>query len=175
MRGMERLAAVDRSTPPMAEALPRLPMTETMMVRLMRIGVVGLGQFFEPVFRGIGLSESSFHVLCLLIADPRGQASPSELADMVGTSRANMTRILDLLVADKLVLRTAETRDARRSLVQITPQGRSIAEASIPQLADPLTRAFEDLTAAEMETLAALLRKATRSFDKGVQPMRATA
>ncbi|MDB5681340.1 MAG: hypothetical protein JWO16_1145, partial [Sphingomonas bacterium] len=44
-----------------------------------------------------------------------------------------------------------------------------------PQLVDPLTRAFEDLTPAEMETLALLLRKATRSFDKGAQPMRVSA
>lgn len=175
MRGLERLAAVDRSAPPMATALPGLPMTETTMVRLMRIGVVGLGQFFEPVFREIGLAEGSFHVLCLLIADPRGQASPSALADLVGTSRANMTRILDILVADQFVLRTTEARDARRSVVQITPRGRSMAEDAIPQLVDPLTRAFEDLTPAEMETLALLLRKATRSFDKGAQPMRAGA
>lgn len=174
MRGVERLAAVDRSTPAMAAALPALPMAETTMIRLMRIGVVGLGQFFEPVFRDIGLTESSFHVLCLLIADPRGQASPSELADLVGTSRANMTRILDLLVADQLVLRTAETRDARRSIVQITAHGRAVADAAIPRLVQPLTRAFDDLTVAEMATLARLLRKATRSFDKGAQPLRAT-
>ena len=68
MRGIERLEAVNRSTPPMAEALPNLPIPETVMVRLIRIGVVGLGQFFEPVFRGIGLTETSFHVLCLLMA-----------------------------------------------------------------------------------------------------------
>lgn len=174
MRGVERLAAVDRSTPPMAAALPGLPTAETVMVRLMRIGVVGLGQLFEPVFRGIGLTESSFHVLCLLIADSRGQASPSVLADLVGTSRANMTRILDILVADQLVLRTAEARDARRSVVQITAQGRAVVESAVPQLAGPLVNAFDDLTGAEMETLAALLRKVTRSFDQGAQPMRAT-
>ena len=87
MRGVERLEAVNRSSPAMTEALPDLPMAETVMVRLIRIGVVGLGQFFEPVFRSIGLSESSFHVLCLLMANARGEASPSELSDLVGTSR----------------------------------------------------------------------------------------
>jgi MarR family transcriptional repressor of emrRAB len=56
MRGIERLDSVRRSTPAMAEALPDLPMAETVMVRLIRISVVGLGQFFEPVFRQTGLS-----------------------------------------------------------------------------------------------------------------------
>jgi len=76
MRGIERLASVERSTPPMAEALPDLPMSETVMVRLMRISVFGLSQFFEPVFRVLRLTENSFHVLCLLMASDQGSASP---------------------------------------------------------------------------------------------------
>jgi MarR family transcriptional repressor of emrRAB len=172
---MDRLTAVDRSTPTMAAALPALPMAETVMVRLMRISVVGLGQFFEPVFGEIGLTESSFHVLCLLMANERGQGSPSELSDLVGTSRANMTRILDQLIADKLVLRSSETRDARRAIIQITPRGRSRAEAAMPRLADPLRAAFSDLDRDEFAQLEALLRKAIKSFDKGALPLQARA
>ncbi|MDB5577842.1 MAG: MarR family transcriptional regulator [Bradyrhizobium sp.] len=175
MRGVERLAAVDRSTPAMAAALPTLPIAETVMVRLMRIGVVGLGQFFEPVFRDIGLTESSLHVLCLLVANERGQASPSELSDLVGTSRANMTRILDALIADKLVLRSSEGRDARRAVIQVTPQGRAIADRAIPRIVEPLRIAFSDLSRDEFAQLETLLRKAIKSFDKGAQPLRATA
>lgn len=174
MRGIERLAAVARSTPAMAEALPILPMDETVMVRLLRISVVGLGQFFEPVFRAIGLTETSFHVLCLLMADPRGQASPSELSDLVGTSRANMTRILDALVADKLVIRASDVVDARRSLIQITGQGREMATSAMPRLAEPLTSAFSDLSAEEFALLGTLLRKIIKSFDKGALSLRAT-
>ena len=84
------------------------PMAETVMVRLIRISVVGLGQFFEPVFREIGLSENSFHVLCLLMASDRNRASPSTLSEMVGTSRANMTRILDELEGGGFVSRASE-------------------------------------------------------------------
>lgn len=175
MRGMERLAAVDRSTPAMAEALPILPMVETVMVRLLRISVVGLGQFFEPVFRAIGLTESSFHVLCLLMAEQRGQASPSELSELVGTSRANMTRILDALVADKLVLRASDTQDARRAVIQITPQGREIATSAMPRLVEPLTSAFSDLSVEEFAQLGVLLRKIIKSFDKAAFPLRASA
>ena len=68
MRGIEKLAAVERSTPPMAEAFPALPMAETVLLRLLRIGLSGLGQFMEPVFQQIGLNDHAFHVLCLLVA-----------------------------------------------------------------------------------------------------------
>lgn len=175
MRGIERLAAVQRSTPPMERALPNLPMAETVMVRLLRIAVVGLGQFFEPVFRDIGLSESSFHVLCLLMAADQGRSAPSELSDLVGTSRANMTRILGELLADDLVTRTEEERDARRAAVQITPRGREVAMDAVPRLAEPLRLAFADLGDAEAAQLDVLLRKLVRSLDKSALPLRASA
>jgi MarR family transcriptional repressor of emrRAB len=175
MRGLERLAAVKRSTPAMAEALPDLPMPETVMVRLIRIGVVGLGQFFEPVFRSIGLSESSFHVLCLLMANDHGEASPSELSELVGTSRANMTRILDELAAEKLINRMPQERDGRRFVIQITTAGQRAATAAAPKLVEPLRRAFSDLTPEEFAQLDALLRKVITSFDKGASPLREIA
>jgi MarR family transcriptional repressor of emrRAB len=150
----------------MAEALPNLPMPQTVMVRLIRIAVVGLGHFFEPVFRSIGLSENSFHVLCLLMASERGDGSPSELSDLVGTSRANMTRILDELAADGYIQRVPEERDGRRFIIQITTAGRRVAIAAAPKLASPLRQAFAGLTPQEFAQLETLLRKTIASFDQ---------
>ncbi len=175
MRGIERLDSVRRSTPPMAEALPDLPMAETVMVRLIRISVVGLGQFFEPVFRQTGLSENSFHVLCLLMASDRNRASPSTLSEMVGTSRANMTRILDELERDGFVSRASEQRDGRRYVIEITAAGRRSAREAVPKLAQPLQRAFSGLSPEEFVQLDGLLRKAVKSFDEGAVPLRASA
>lgn len=175
MRGIERLSAVERSTPHMAEALPALPMPETVMVRLMRIGTYGLSDIFEPVFRQLGLTENSFHVLCLLVANEQGRASPSELSELVGTSRANMTRILDTLITDGLVSRAIEERDGRRHVIQITPLGRSTAAEAVPRLTEPLQRAFSGLSADELQQLGTLLRKAITSFDRSALPLRAAA
>lgn len=173
MRGIDRLLAVERSSPSMAEALPDLPMPETIMVRLIRICMVGLGQYFEPTFRAIGLSESAFHVLCLLMATSRGRAAPSELSDLVGTSRANMTRILEDLVSDGLASRSIEERDSRRHTIQITSAGIRAAKKAVPQLAAPLKQAFSALTAEEFVQFDALLRKAIMSFDKNTSSFRA--
>ncbi|MDR8398381.1 MarR family transcriptional regulator [Paraburkholderia sp. USG1] len=172
MKGNQRLAAVARSTAPMAGALPDLPMPETEMVRLIRICVNGLGDFFDPVFRKLELTENSFHVLCLLMASEGGRASPSELSELVGTSRANMTRILDMLVSDGLASRVLETRDARRHAIHITRAGRKVATEAVPRLIEPLKRAFSDLSPEEFATLEKLLRKSILSFDKGAQPLR---
>jgi hypothetical protein len=53
----------------MGRALPELPMVETVLVRLIRSAAAEMTDFFEPIFREIGLSESAFHVLCLLLHD----------------------------------------------------------------------------------------------------------
>jgi MarR family transcriptional repressor of emrRAB len=169
MKGVERLASVESSTPPMARALPELPMDETVMVRLLRISVFGMGSFFEPVFRALDLSESSFHVLCLLVASERGIASPSELSELVGTSRANMTRILDELVEDGFISRSVAARDGRRQVVTVTAVGRKKVRDTVPRIVGPLQTAFAGLTDQEMTQLNTLLRKLIVSFDKNAR------
>lgn len=173
MRALLKIASVKRSTPSMAAALPNLPMPETTMVRLVRILASTMTDYFEPVFRSIGLTENGFHVLCLLMAADKGQTSPSELSDLVGTSRANMTRILDQLTQEKLVSRTVEAMDARRHVIQITPSGRKMTSDAVPQMMEPLLRAFSDLTPDEFATLDALMRKMILSLDKGTPTLQA--
>ena len=141
-------------------------MAETVMVRLHRITTASLGQYFEPVFREIGLTENTFHILCLLMSAPEGRASPSELAELVGTSRANMTRLLDELDASGHIRRQTVQSDGRRIIVVITDSGRAAASHTAPRLAPALRHAFADLNDGEMAQLAMLLRKTIRSFDK---------
>lgn len=175
MNGLQRLSKVATSTPRMAQALPDMPMDGTVMVRLLRISGAGLGDFFEPVFRALDLSENAFHVLCLLVASETGSASPSELSELVGTSRANMTRILDELEKDGWVGRSVAPRDARRHVIGITTAGRDKVLATVPRIAQPIQRAFSDLSADEFALLNKLLRKLILSLDKGAGELRAVA
>jgi len=165
MRGVERLAAIDKSVPQMAEALPQLPMEGTTMVRLLRSSVVGLGQYFEPVFRRMGLSESSFHALCLLMAENEGQAPPAKLSELIGASRAHMSQIVDTLAKEGLVERISDPADARRHSVKITPAGRQRTQSGLQVLIEPMHGAFAGLEPEEFVLLATLLRKAILSFD----------
>lgn len=150
-------------------------MPPTVMVRLIRISAFGLGDFFEPVFRALGISEHGFHVLCLLVAAEHGRAAPSELSEMVGTSRANMTRILDELTEDLLVSRAVHARDGRRQEICITAAGRRRVREVVPKMAEPLNRAFSGLSAEEFALLDKLLRKLILSLDKGGEALRAAA
>lgn len=167
MRGSAKLASVVSSTPAMASALPDLPMQHAVMVRLVRILAASMTDYFEPVFRKTGLTEHSFHVLCLLVATDDGQASPSELSELVGMSRANMTRILEQLVQDGMVSRTVEAMDARRYVIEITPLGRKAASATVPRISAPLLRAFSGLAPDELDVLGKALRAVILALDEG--------
>jgi MarR family transcriptional repressor of emrRAB len=175
VKGSERLLQVDISTPRMEKALPELPMARTVMVRLLRISVFGMGNFFEPVLRAMDLNENSFHVLCLLVAAEGGSESPGDLSEMVGTSRANIKRIVDELVEDGLVTRATAVRDARRQIVTISAAGRRKVRDTVPRMAEPLQVGFSGLDEAELAELNRLLRKLIVSFDNSVQRLRAAA
>lgn len=173
MKGSERLAAVESSTPRMERALPELPMGSTVLIRLLRITNYGMTSFFEPLFRSMDLGEIEFHVLCLLVASENGAASPSELTELVGTTRANMTRIVDVLVAGEYVVRTASLRDGRRQVIAINVAGRRKVHEMVPKVASALTVGFSCLSDQEIALLDGLLRKLIVSFDKSAVAMRA--
>lgn len=173
MKGIERLANVDSTTPRMARALPDLPMNAVVMVRLLRISAFGMGNFFEPVFRALDMSEQSFHVLCLLISSENGSASPSELSEMMGTSRGNMTHILNSLLSARYISRSVSNHDGRRHIISLTDDGRKKASAMIPRLVEPINQAFSALDSNEMSLLNSLLRKLITSFDHGALALRA--
>jgi MarR family transcriptional repressor of emrRAB len=158
----------------MGRALPDLPMVETVTVRLVRSAAAEMTDFFEPVFREIGLSENAFHVLCLLLAAEDGQLSPSDLSDLVGTSRANMTKIIENLAVSGYASRREVKHDGRRQVIVITESGKAAALAALPILSRPLKMAFSSLTAEEMAQLDALLRKVVVSFDNGALELDAT-
>lgn len=166
MRGIERLRSIERSTEPLAKALPALPKQETMLIRLVRVAAYGLGDYFTSVFNELGLTEHSYHALCVLVSSDKGRASPSELSELVGTSRPNMSRVIVELEKEGYASREAGALDGRRSVITITKRGRDIVKKLTPSVAGPAANAFADLDDEEQAVLDRLLRKAIVSFDE---------
>ncbi|WP_414728553.1 MarR family winged helix-turn-helix transcriptional regulator [Zhongshania aliphaticivorans] len=166
MRGIERLRSVERTTEPLAKALPELPKQQTILVRLVRIAAYGLGDYFGGVFDELGLTEHSYHALCVLVASDKGSASPSELSELVGTSRPNMSKVIVTLEKAGYISRKAGKLDGRRSVVEITKLGEQVVSKATPSVAGPVASAFSGLDDKEQAELDRLLRKAIVSFDE---------
>ncbi len=169
MKGSERLKVIEKTTAPLAEALPQLPAAETVLIRLLRVGAFGLDDYLTHIFRHLDLTEKHYHTLCVLVSIGQGTAFPSELSELIGTSRANITKVLSSLEANGYISRMSNNKDGRRSSVMITAKGRQVVEDITPKMVTPVSSAFAGLSSREIIQLDCLLRKVIVSFDDALQ------
>src|SRR5690348_203254 len=111
MKSIQRLAAIDTSSPRLSQGFPDLPVQLVMLMRLVRAASQGMSDYLAPFLRPGGFTGSSLPTLLLLFPSRGGTASPGLLGELVGQTRANMTRILENLSGGKLVSRAADGRD----------------------------------------------------------------
>jgi DNA-binding MarR family transcriptional regulator len=101
---------------------------------------------FRSDLAGSGMSMEEFEVLVHLAWAPSGTLGLQELtASMVVAgplSRSGITRLLDRMERDALVLRTVSRHDRRRFDVSLTPRGRRRFEQVWPEHAEGIGRYF---------------------------------
>jgi DNA-binding MarR family transcriptional regulator len=74
-----------------------------------------------------GIPATSKAVTALFALASSGPMRPSALAEKLDTSLAGASRVLDSLAVAKLAVRTADSRDARATIVTLTPAGHAAA------------------------------------------------
>ena len=79
--------------------------------------------FFYKKFSHYGLQRSSFNLMVLLLFGSPDGIQLSELGDMLITSRANITGLVDHLEEKGLVRRVIDRTDRRARLAKLTPKG----------------------------------------------------
>jgi DNA-binding MarR family transcriptional regulator len=87
------------------------------------------------------------------------EATPAQLADACGVTRAAMTSRVDRLVQRGHATREIDPIDRRRILIRPTPSGRTLWEKGIEAGMAREQEAFSGLTAKELVALNGLLRK----------------
>ena len=85
--------------------------------------------------------------------------SVSEIADLIGVDQPRASRLVNDSAERGLVTRRADERDARRSVVELTGQGRTILSRANESRRTAVTDAVAEFTAEETETFAALLTR----------------
>ena len=112
-----------------------------------------------------GISPGRFGVLMLLWGDChdpeahiRGM-TPAELADQSNVTRATMTGLIDTLVRDAFVKRTADKNDRRMMRVALTPKAEKFLERLLPGHFQRMAALMAPLSQGERKTLVKLLYK----------------
>lgn len=167
-----------------AEAVPRdLPKLEVLQADAKRFGagdphdvlvfltLLGaareVGRFKEAHFARYGLSDGRFFILMQLRrlreSEPDGAASPADLAERSGVSRATITGLLDGLEKDGLISRMPRSDDRRMIDIRITDAGSKLLDRTLPDHYLRLASVMATLTKSEKETLTRLLTKVRES------------
>lgn len=79
-----------------------------------------------------GLLQGRWWVLVLLMRQDDLSASPSDLAEKVGVTKATMTGFLDGLEREGLVSRFMDTQDRRKFLIRLSVAGQKKLDAVMP-------------------------------------------
>jgi DNA-binding MarR family transcriptional regulator len=95
----------------------------------------------------------------LRVLQCHGPLKMAQLGHQLGVTPRNVTKLVDALEADGLVHRKAVARDRRATLVELSPQGAAQAQALFYQGMEAAVALFEELSPADREQLARLLRQ----------------
>jgi DNA-binding MarR family transcriptional regulator len=128
----------------------------------------GLRLAAREVERATGMSAAQLFVLQKLADQPA--ASIGHLASRTLTDRSSVSVIVDRLVAARLVTRVKASGDRRRAEVQITRAGRAVLERAPTPPGDLLVAALKRMSAVDVRSLGATLRKLNKvlGFEEAV-------
>lgn len=114
------------------------------------------------------LQGPEFDVLLALRRQPPPfRVTPTELCRALLISSGGLTKVLNRLEQAALIERPANPDDGRSKLVQLTQQGKAVAEVTIEEVAQVHRQRVAGLSADEEATLDALLQKLLDGVDRG--------
>ena len=125
-----------------------------------------LDPLLAPVFTARGLGDGEFDVLATLRRSGEPfELSPGDLGASTMVTSGAVTKRVDRLERSGLVTRRVSEVDARARLIRLTPKGRRLVDEAVVDHVANEERLLSGLSAAERESLAALLRKLGESID----------
>jgi len=138
-------------------------------VNALRRMVRGLRSAAESVEREHSVSAAQLFVLRELASVP--DQSVKELATVTMTTHSTVSQVVGQLTSKKLVSRTADKLDKRRSVLRLTRQGVVLLRKAPRAIQEDLVDGFELLKPSERRGLAIGLEKwLTASGLSGVRP-----
>jgi DNA-binding MarR family transcriptional regulator len=106
-----------------------------------------------------GVTRREWRIIALLALD--GPVSMGRLAERASLAPDRISRLFSSLQDKQLVARVADLHDRRRSLVKLTPKGRSLYDELFPISVGIHQSVLSELTLSEMQTLDSLLTRLT--------------
>jgi len=117
--------------------------------------------------REFGLTPSQFDVIATL-GNIEGLTF-KHLGEKTLITKGTLTGVVDRLVAKKLVQRIASPKDRRSQIVQLTSEGNALFERIFPEHIEYLGKAFDEITAHELQEMQGTLHKLSKAFKRAME------
>lgn len=108
---------------------------------------------------------SSAQLNCLLALHESGPLSPSQIAKLILVNASTVTGIIDRLEIKGLVRRLRISRDRRKITVELTKNGKVLAENAPPPIQSKIIDGLNKLSKNEIDLMARILLKLTDMLD----------
>ncbi len=105
----------------------------------------------------MNITPHHFEILTLLSEE--GTLHASEIGDRLQIARAQMTKLIDRLVALNIVERKMDPSDRRTYDIALTPESRAMLEEQKHRATGAVREIVSDLSIEELETLSHCLRR----------------
>lgn len=134
----------------MSAAAPKVWITLAKAHRAMNI-------LAERSIAGTGLCISDFMILEALLH--KGPLTITEIQDKILLATGSMTAAVDRVENKGLIVRKTTKQDRRARILELTPEGRTVAKQAFRKHTKDLDDVMSVLSESEMETLRELLKK----------------
>lgn len=116
----------------------------------------------EKYWQNQGLNGARIRIL-VEIAKQGGSMLPSELAEQIGVTKANITLLLVPLEKEGYIIRNGHAEDGRKTVISITEQGETLLLEHLPDNRLAVAERMSRLDEQELSQLIVLLGKLNRS------------
>lgn len=136
-----------------------------------RIGYLSnhlVGPVYKASEKEFGIQRAHFAtLLCLQALD---QITATDVVTLSGIPKNSVSRAVNKLLADDLIVSMADEEDGRKFVLSITPRGRSLYDRISPAFRESQKRLLDVLSPAEQEQLDRLLDKLVSQDDEWTRP-----
>jgi DNA-binding MarR family transcriptional regulator len=121
---------------------------------------------------GTAGSPARFQILMLLWA-VKGRGVPhKDIVAVMGVTRATVSELMAALEREGFIRSSVDRDDRRKLLATLTPRGHSVIDKAVENNIARFRTAFAPISAEELTTLTALLRRVQDGFGAGATALR---
>jgi DNA-binding MarR family transcriptional regulator len=137
------------------------------MVRIPAIMVRKLHrEVIQPALEEVGMDFAPHHMAIMKALGDGGESHMSEVGDMMGIAKAQMTHSVDRLIASGMVARASDIEDRRKVDIRLTAEGRDTVKRLDKIIEDRMRAKLACLDDDELERLADSFDYIANAFSK---------